>query len=65
MKLTGRNGATAKYILNKLGVDTSGKTGHKGLLLHCTNIDDEIAKATGTFKLTLEEIKKRELHPAS
>ena len=59
MKLTGRNGATAKYILNKLGVDTSAKTRHKGLLLQCANIDDEIAKATGTFKLTLEEIKKR------
>lgn len=61
MKLTGRNGATAKYILNKLGVDTSRKSSHMGLLQHSVNIDDEIAKATGTFKLTLEEIKKRSL----
>ena len=61
MKLTGRHGATAKYILNKLGVDTSKKAGHRGLLQHSANIDDEIAQATGTFKLTLEEIRKRGL----
>ena len=62
MKLTGRNGATAKYILNKLGLDTSRKSAHKGLLAKSdSSIDDEIAKATGTFKITLQEIKKRGL----
>lgn len=60
MQLIGRSGATAKYILNKLGLDTSKKTSHKGLLIR-SNLDDEISKATGTFKITLETIKKSEL----
>ena len=60
LHLTGRNGATAKYILNMLGVDTSKKSTHKGLLL-IHNLDDEIKKSTGVFKITLEEIKKRGL----
>lgn len=60
MHLTGRNGATAKNILNQLGIDTSKETLHKGLLLE-KNIDDEILKATGTFKLTLEAINKSKL----
>ena len=58
MGLVGRNGATAKYILNKLGIDTSKNANYKGLLL-VADIDDEIRKATDAFKLTLEEIKKR------
>ena len=60
LHLTGRNGATAKYILNLLGVDTSKKSTHKGLLL-TQNLDDEIKKSTGVFKSTLEEIKNRGL----
>lgn len=54
------NGSLAKNHLNKLGIDTSRGTEHKGLLLR-SNIDDEIAKARGIFKTTLEEIKKRGL----
>lgn len=62
MNIYGRNGATAKYILNKLGLDTSRKSAHKGLLGKIgSNLDDEIVKATGTFKITLEEIKRRGL----
>lgn len=60
MKLFGKKGWIAKAILNELGVDTSRKSIHKGLLSGA-NIDDEIAKASGTFKITLEEIKKRSL----
>ena len=57
------SGTTAKVCLNKLGIDTSRKTVHKGLLCAIgANIDDEIAKASDpTFKATLEEIKKRGL----
>lgn len=62
MKLIGRKGATAKYILNKLGLNTALKSVHKGLLTKTgSSLDDEIEKATGTFKITLEEIKKRGL----
>lgn len=62
MKLKGRNGATAKYILNRLGIDTSTKSEHRGLLAKPNvNLDDEIGKATGAFKITLEEIKKRKI----
>ena len=62
MKLIDRHGATAKSILNQLGIDTARSSNHRGLLiLGCGNIDDEISKATGTFKITLEEIKKRKL----
>ena len=61
MKLSGKRGWEAKSILNTLGVDTSRGTKHKGLLQRA-NIDDEIDKASGVFKTTLEEIKKRGLH---
>ena len=48
-------------ILRNLGIDTSYKSKHKGLLMH-TNIDDVIANETDAkFKETLEEIKKRGL----
>lgn len=53
------NGSTASYILHALGINT-GKGGHKGLL-RTSDLDTEIAKATGVFKNTLEEIKKRGL----
>ena len=52
-----RNGSKTKSRLKRLGV--LGK--HKGLLMTSSNIDDEIAKATGALKSTLEEIKKRGL----
>ena len=56
------HGSTAKGHLNKLGIDTSRKSEHKGLLDRM-NIDDAIAKAIDpTFKKTLEEIKKRGLY---
>ena len=58
MKLVGRHGATAKSILNKMGIKTDGS--FKGLLLK-SNIDDEIAKAGLPLKKTLEEIKNRGL----
>lgn len=55
------SGNTAQNHLNKLGIDTSSTSKHKGLLIH-TDIDDAIAKATdATFKNTLEEIKNRSL----
>ena len=60
MNLVGRKGATAKYILNKLGVDTSSKSTHKGVLL-TTDIDSLIDVSEGIFKITLGEIKKRGL----
>ena len=60
MKLIGKKGWTSKSILNELGVDTSRKSSHKGLLA-VSNIDTELLNATGTFKITLEEIKKRGL----
>ena len=56
----GKRGFEAMTILNSLGIDTSRNSKHKGLLVRST-IDDEIAKATGTFKTTLEEIKNRGL----
>ena len=54
--LTNKKGWVAKEILDSLGVENK----RKGLLTK-SDIDTEIAKATGTFKRTLEEIKKREL----
>ena len=60
MKLIGKKGWTSKSILNELGVDTSRKSSHKGLL-SVSYIDTELLNATGTFKITLEEIKKRGL----
>ena len=60
LKVSSKRGWAAKEILNKLGIDTSKKSPHRGLLAK-SNIDDEIAKATGVFKNTLEEIKKRGL----
>ena len=53
-------GSSAMGHLNKLGIDTSRTSKHKGLLVHIS-IDDAIANATGEFKATLEEIKKRGL----
>lgn len=50
------NGSKTKSRFNKKGV--LGK--HKGLLI-TSNIDDEILKATGAFKITLETLKKRKL----
>ncbi len=58
LSLTNNRGFEAQNILNVLGINTDGAL--KGLLLS-SNINDEIAKATGTFKTTLEEIKKRGL----
>lgn len=60
LKVSGKRGWEAKRILNDLGIDTSRKSVHKGLLIK-SNIDTEIAKADGVFKTTLEEIKKRGL----
>lgn len=60
MHLEGNRGWAAKAILNELGIDTSRKSVHKGLLA-VTNIDDAITNATGTFKTTLQEIKKQGL----
>ena len=59
----GRNngGSSAIGHLNKLGIDTSLASKHKGMLRH-TNIEDAIAHAAEPkFKATLEEIKKRNL----
>ena len=53
-------GTTAKNILNKLGISTETNNRFKGLLI-TSDIDVEISKATGKFKETLEEIKKRKL----
>lgn len=55
------NGTPVKNILNSLGIDTGRNSPHKGLL-NRSSIDDAIAKASGTFKTTLEDIKKRGLH---
>ena len=61
LKVSGKRGWAAKEILNKLGIDTSKKSAHKGLLIE-SDIDAEIANATNpVFKHTLEEIKKRGL----
>ncbi len=60
LKLFGKRGWEAKTILNTLGLDTSRNSKHKGLLVRA-KIDDEIPKATGIFKTTLVEIKKRGL----
>ena len=55
-KISGKRGWVAKEILNKLGVDTSKKSAHKGLLIE-SDIDTEITNATNpVFKHTLEEI---------
>ena len=58
-------GFEAQNILHALGINTSRNSPHKGLLLAPADIDDEIAKATDTFKTTLEEIKARGLYPKS
>ena len=60
LKVSGKRGWEAKRILNDRGIDTSRKSVHKGLLIK-SNIDVEISKATGVFKTTLEEIKRRGL----
>ena len=52
------NGSYAKKVLNDLGIDTSRQSIHKGLLKN-TDIQTAIDTATGTFKTTLEEIKRR------
>ena len=54
--LTNKKGWVAKSILDSLGVENK----RKGLLIK-SNIDIEISLANGTFKHTLEEIKKRGL----
>ena len=54
------SGSTAKNHLNSLGIETSRSSAHRGLLMK-SDIDTEISKATGVFKNTLEEIKKRGL----
>ena len=63
LKLSGKKGWTAQTILRSLGiVDTSAKSIYKGLLSKPhADIDVEISRATGIFKTTLEEIKKRGL----
>lgn len=60
LHVSGKRGWEAKRILNDRGIDTSRKSVHRGLLIK-SNIDDEISKASGIFKTTLEEIKKRGL----
>lgn len=60
LKIFGKRGWEAKVILNTFGLDTSRNSKHKGLLVR-SKIDDEILKATGIFKTTLEEIKRRGL----
>ena len=60
LKLVGKRGWEAKAILNSLGIDTSRNSKHKGLMTR-SKIDDEILKATGMFKTTLEELQKRGL----
>lgn len=56
------SGSTAKGHLNKLGIDTSDNSPHKGMLSG-TSIDDAIADpANAKIKNTLEEIKVRGLH---
>lgn len=51
-------GALAKDWLNRLGVDTSRGSAHKGLLDRI-DIDDAIATATGMLKTTMESIKNK------
>ena len=58
--LLDNHGARAKNILNKLGIDTTKNSPHKGLLVN-NDIDTAISQATGKVKETLEEIKKRNL----
>ena len=58
--VTNQHGVKTWNILKTLGIDTSKKSPHRGLLSK-SNIDIEISKATGVFKKTLEEIKKRGL----
>ena len=55
------HGATAKNILNKLGITTEKNNTYKGLLIN-NDIDLEISKATGKIKETLIEIKRRILN---
>ena len=57
LRVSGKLGFDAKRILNEQGIDTSRKSPHKGILLR-SNIDDEISRATGALKITLEEIKE-------
>ena len=56
--VTNQHGVKTWNILKALGIDTSKKSPHRGLLTK-SDIDTEISKATGAFKETLEEIKKR------
>jgi DNA invertase Pin-like site-specific DNA recombinase len=57
------SGSTAKSHLNKLGIDTSDNSQHKGMLSDPNSIDDAIANAADdTLKRTLKEIKERGLH---
>jgi hypothetical protein len=58
--VTNQHGKKTWEILKNLGVDTSKKSPHRGLLSK-SDIDTEILKATGVFKNTLEEIKRRGL----
>ena len=60
LNIANGRGTTAKIHLNSLEINTERAIGHKGLLIS-SDIDDEISKATGIFKNTLEEIKKRGL----
>ena len=56
------SGSTAKDHLNKLGIDTSDSSPHKGMLSDIS-IDDAIADpANAEIKKTLVEIKARGLH---
>ena len=58
--ITNQNGVKTWNICKRLGMDTSRFSIHRGLLKK-SDIDTEISKATGVFKNTLEEIKKRGL----
>jgi hypothetical protein len=58
--ITNQKGVKTWNILKGLGLDTSKKSPHRGLLIK-SDIDTEISKATGVFKNTLEEIKRRGL----
>ena len=54
------HGSKVREILISLGIDTSRLSSQKGLLL-THNIDDEINKAEGIFKNTLEDLRDRGL----
>ena len=60
LNVSNKKGFIAMKILNKLGIDTSAMSPHRGLLA-TTDINTAINSATGTFKATLEEILKRGL----